>query len=106
MSSDLRNNDRVNSKLRVRMADDVTGVTRDVSPSGVYFTVDQQLETGQTIHFTLEFDSPMGRGECLHLDCVGTVVRVEDDGLTRGAAVSIVESRLERRPASKSKVKA
>ena len=103
MSSDSRNSERVSSQVRVRMADKVAGVTRDVSPSGVFFTIDRELAIGQVVTFTLEFDNPMGRGECLHLDCVGRVVRIEDDGSTRGAAVSITESHLERRPASKVK---
>ncbi len=96
MAREPRQNDRVNASVTVRM-DDATGMTRDISPSGVYFVIGEKLETGQTIRFSLEFTDPSGG--MLHLNCVGRVVRVEDAAGKIGAAVAITESQLERRGA-------
>ena len=94
MARDSRQNVRVSAKVPVRLEDESHGFTRDVSPNGVYFVVDDQLEPGQAIRFAIEFADVAGRP--LHLNCAGKVVRVEDSGGSRGVAVSILESRLER----------
>lgn len=94
MSRPPRKHERVSAVVPVRLSDGGGGVTRDLSPAGVFFVVDQNMEAGQTLRFTLEFENPSGP---LYLDCVGEVVRVEDSEGKRGVAVRIVESRLERR---------
>ena len=99
-----RKNDRVSAKVPVHVETGAAGVTRDVSPSGVYFVIDEQLVAGQTIRFAIEF-AALDRGGPLHLDCVGTVLRVEDAGGKCGVAVAISESRLERRESSDMPVK-
>jgi hypothetical protein len=94
MAGDSRKSVRVNAKVPVRLEDDSRGTTRDVSPSGVYFLADGEIENGQSIRFAIEFADVAGRP--LHLTCVGRVVRVEESGGSRGVAVAILESRLER----------
>lgn len=67
------------------------GLTRDLSPSGVYFETDEQFSAGGSIRFSLEFDNPGGK---LALNCEGTIVRVENHEGKVGVAVRIVQSSL------------
>ena len=90
-----RQSQRVNAEIPIRLQDRSSGVTRDISPSGVYFVIGEKLEPGDQIRFTMEFDDPTGG--VLHLDCVGKVVRVEESAGKCGVAVAISESHLERR---------
>jgi hypothetical protein len=94
MSRVPRKHERVNAVIPVELEDGAEGITRDLSPAGVYFVTGGNLRSGEAIRFTLEFDNPAGK---LYLDCVGEVVRVEDSGGKMGVAVRITESRLERR---------
>jgi len=67
-----------------------TGVTRDVSQSGVFFFTDQPFVPGTTFSFTLELDNAV-IGEPVLLHCWGEVVRVETAGEKNGVAASIRE---------------
>ena len=96
MAAEPRRSERVNAEVTVRLEDRTSGMTRDISPNGVYFVIGETVEEGQQIRFTLEFEDPGGGP--LHLNCVGKVVRVEEAGGKRGVAVAIVEQKLERRP--------
>ncbi len=100
MAKDGRRSERVRSEKRVSLEDGVEGLTRDVSATGVYFVVDDKVEPGQVIRFSIEFSTPVGEPEILRLDCVGKVVRVESSDEKSGVAVAITESRLERVPRS------
>ena len=84
---------RVSAVLPVKVEGRSAGVTRDISPSGIFFETDQEMADGSTIHFTLEFDNPSGK---LLLECSGEIVRIEKAGGKIGIAAKIVESRLER----------
>jgi hypothetical protein len=95
MAKEPRQSQRVNAEVPVRLENSASGVTRDISPSGVYFVIGEKLEAGQQIHFSIEFDDP--GGGVLMLDCIGKVVRVEDAGGKSGVAATITQSRLERR---------
>ena len=99
MAREPRQNDRVNAEVPVRLEDGTSGVTRNISPGGVYFIVDEKLAEGQSIRFSIEFTHPASPADSgvLHLECIGNVVRVEEAHGKRGVAVKIVESRLERR---------
>ena len=96
MAAEPRRSERVNAEVTVRLEDRASGITRDISPNGVYFVIGDTVEEGQTIRFTLEFEDPGGGP--LHLNCVGKIVRVEDAAGKRGVAVAIVEQKLVRRP--------
>lgn len=86
---------RVSAVLPVKVEGRPAGVTRDISPSGIYFETDVEMVGGSTITFSLEFDNPSGK---LLLECSGEIVRVERAGGKIGIAAKIVESRLERQP--------
>jgi hypothetical protein len=80
-----RREDRIIRKLPVKVyGDAVEGVTRDLSPSGVYFETESPFQAGSMIKMTIVFEGPEG----LQLDCEGTIVRVENRGSDRvGVAV-------------------
>ena len=94
MAKEPRQSQRVNAEVPVRLEGN-SGLTRDISPNGVYFVIGEKLEAGQQIHFSIEFDDP--GGGVLYLDCIGKVVRVEETGGKSGVAATITQSRLERR---------
>jgi len=84
---------RVSAVLPVNVEGRVAGVTRDISPSGIFFETDMEMANGGSIHFALEFDNPSGK---LLLRCSGEIVRVERSGGKVGVAAKIIESRMER----------
>src|SRR5688572_33498852 len=84
---------RVSAVLPVKVEGKAAGVTRDISPSGIFVETDAEIASGSAIHFSLEFDNPSGK---LLLECTGEVVRVERAGGKIGIAAKILESRLER----------
>jgi len=92
-----RNNERVRAEVPVITASGAKGVTRDMSPTGVYFTVDQKFRVGETIHFSMDFDAPPHMGGVFRMACVGTVVRVENAHGKSSVGVAITHSTLERR---------
>lgn len=67
-----------------------TGITRDVSLSGVFFFTDQDFAPGTTFDFVLELDY-VSPGKPVLLHCRGEVVRVETAGERVGVAASIKE---------------
>ena len=95
MAQEPRHSQRVNAEVPVRLQDRTSGVTRDIGPSGIYFVVSEKLQVGEQIRFSVEFEDPSGG--VLHLDCIGSVVRVEENEGKSGVAVAVTESRLERR---------
>jgi PilZ domain len=58
--------------------EDGTGMTRDISSSGVYFETDRELECGAVIDFGLVL--PEAADTPCYLSCQGEVVRVERYG--------------------------
>jgi hypothetical protein len=65
-----------------------TGVTRDVSLSGLYFETEQWFAPGEPIRLTLilERASP---GDTIRVQCEGRVVRVVDSDTKTAVAVQI-----------------
>jgi PilZ domain-containing protein len=63
-----------------------TGLTRDISASGVFFKTNSSFRLGETIRFSLvlEYADPSGP---LRLHCQGEIVRVERYEGTVGVAV-------------------
>ena len=105
MAKDFRQNDRVVAMLPVRFEDGGVGVTRNLSPGGVYFVLDESIVAGHSIRFSLEFSTGDSFASDLYLECVGQVVRVESVGTKLGVAVKLTDSRLERRHVAASKAK-
>lgn len=61
-----------------------SGMSRDISESGIYFTTTRQLVPGEGVKFSVRLDHLHVR-----LDCVGQVLRIEAvDGIF-GVAASI-----------------
>lgn len=80
---------RVRVEIPVQL-DQGSGVTRDISQSGVFFFTEQPFVPGTTFSFVLELDY-VSPGESVYLHCKGEVVRVEETGEKKGVAVSIRE---------------
>lgn len=82
-----RKEERFETELVLRLAGGVEGVARNVSPSGIFFVTEAVLEEGQPVEFRLEFqDFPSGPVE---VNCSARVVRVEEQGASRGIGASI-----------------
>ena len=81
---------REGAALTLHLDDGVSGMTRDVSTSGVYFESDADQAVGSVIDFTIDFDTTGGP---MYLKCHGQVVRTERHGNRVGTAVKILESR-------------
>ena len=96
MGAEHRTEERVRAALRVSLGD-VTGVTRDVSASGLYFETDGHFTPGQSITLAVDIDTASGK---IALWCDGVVLRVDLHGAQRGVAVRIVESNLRAQPAA------
>ena len=95
MARQSRNSERVPAQVVVRLENGTSGITRDLSPHGVFFVMDEEAAVGDTLSFSIEFAN-LGGG-ALNLECTGEVVRVEHaPGGGRGFALKIVDSRLER----------
>lgn len=86
-----RKEERVIASLPVDLGS-TTGVTRDVSVSGVRFETDAHYAVGSPISFAVQLDSPGGK---MLLKCRGEIVRVEPRGERVGVAVRIAESTVE-----------
>ena len=88
-SSTQRDAERIKVQLPVRL-EEGTGITRDVSRSGVFFYTDRPVNPGMPLRFQLELRYALP-GEPMLLDCRGQVVRVEEAADRTGVAVSISE---------------
>lgn len=86
-----RKDERIPTALPVKLGD-ATGVTRDVSASGVFFEIEANYRLGTEIAFSVELDTPGGK---MVLKCEGEIVRIEPRGQRVGVAVRIVESTLQ-----------
>ena len=91
MPRNSRKFDRVNADLPIRVDNGASGITRNLSPTGLFFVLESGFELNQRITFTLDFDTPTGR---LQLNGTAEVVRVEDAHGKTGVGARIVESRL------------
>jgi Tfp pilus assembly protein PilZ len=89
--SDKRREERVSTALSIDLGT-ATGVTRDVSASGVFFETDATYALGNEISFAVELDTPGGG---VVLKCKGEIVRIEPRDARVGVAVKIVKSTLD-----------
>lgn len=86
-----RKEERISVALPVNL-ESTQYVTRDISPSGVYFEADESFVLGGRVDFVVEFINSVG---ALKLKCSGQIVRVENHNGKKGIAVKIVESVME-----------
>jgi c-di-GMP-binding flagellar brake protein YcgR len=71
-----------------------TGRTRDISTRGVYFTLDQDLESGTELDITLTLPAEITRGTEVFVRAQGRVVRVDrrqDDGTKHVGVAAVIE---------------
>ena len=92
LAIDKRRGARISATRPVRL-DRGTGVTRNISASGVFFETDVDYAPGSEIVFAIELDGP--KGERLMLRSRGHIVRIQLRGSKVGVAVKIVASKLE-----------
>ena len=99
-SSEMSAGKAKNKRLEERMSatrpvqlDRGTGITRNVSTSGVFFETNADYAEGSEIIFAIELDGPAGEKSMLR--CRGEIVRVELRGGKVGVAAKIVASKLE-----------
>jgi hypothetical protein len=87
-----RSESRVRTALPV-ILENATGITRDVSVSGVFFWADGgRFTAGDQISFAVQIRRPTGK---MTLMCRGDVVRTEQYNPILGVAVRITESAME-----------
>jgi PilZ domain len=77
-----------------RALDSQQGKTRDVSTRGVYFVVDQNMESGSQLDITLTLPAEITHGSEVLIRALGKVVRVErrmEDGNARMGIAAVIE---------------
>ena len=97
MSAQKRRHQRVPSAIPFTLEDGSGAITRDLSPSGIYFETESEIAVGSELRFSLQFDNPSGD---LMFHCVAEVVRLRDESGKLGVGAVILESRLERKDAA------
>ena len=71
-----------------------SGKTRDISTRGVYFTIDQDLDTGAELDITLTLPSEVTRGSEVFIRAMGKVIRVDkkaENGSSRVGVAAVIE---------------
>lgn len=71
-----------------------SGKTRDISTRGVYFTIDQDLGTGEELDLTLTLPAEVTRGSEVFIRAMGKVVRVDkhpENGSSRVGVAAVIE---------------
>ena len=91
MAQANRIEERISTALPVRLEDGSTGVTHNISASGIYFETDRAPPQDRPLSFSVEFQSGGGG---LTLRCRAQVVRVEQLGNRVGVAALLLESKL------------
>ena len=86
-----RREDRVCTRLPVHLGT-ATGVTRDVSASGLYIETAAPYAVGDKINLSVELDTPGGK---MILRCHGNIVRLEHHDAKIGIAVKVTKSTME-----------
>ncbi len=74
--------------------DSQQGKTRDISTRGLYFVVDQNMESGSPLDITLTLPAEVTQGSDVFVRALGKVVRVErriEDGCARMGVAAIIE---------------
>ena len=87
-----RSEDRVLMAVPVHLPGGGTGITRDLSASGIYFETDLEPTRDTPLAFTVEFHRGAG---AMSLRCQGQVLRIERHGSRIGVAARILQSKLE-----------
>ncbi|MGB6200858.1 MAG: PilZ domain-containing protein [Candidatus Acidiferrales bacterium] len=71
-----------------------SGKTRDISTRGVYFTLEEDLNSGSELDITLTLPAEVTHGSEVFIRAMGKVVRVDrrpDGGSTRVGVAAVIE---------------
>jgi len=90
--AERRSHYRVRTMLPVHL-ENASAVMRDMSTTGAYFWINGAREIGETVTFSVQFDSSLARGTVWI--CQGLVVRKEYRERDIGVAVRITETTLD-----------
>jgi hypothetical protein len=82
-----RETTRVPIEIPIQVGSD-QGLSRDISFSGIYFTINKPFEAGENLQIVFELAHAV-RDAPVHLDCQGYVLRVEKVGQEYGIAAVI-----------------
>ncbi len=63
--------------------------TRDVSFRGLYFVINSAFQAGMPVEFVLTLPKEVTLAGDVHIQCYGTVIRVDDHDNSRGVAARI-----------------
>src|SRR3981189_2404934 len=77
-----------------KMPDSQQGKTRDISTRGLYFVVDQNLESGSQLDITLTLPAEITHGTEVFVRALGKVVRGgrgTKEGAARWGAAAVIE---------------
>ncbi len=77
-----------------RILNSQQGKTRDISTRGLYFVVDQNMESGSQVDITLTLPAEITHGSEVFVRALGKVVRVErrmEDGSARMGVAAVIE---------------
>ena len=91
MRAEKRRHQRIHIALPVLLKSG-TGVTRDISASGMFFYTAGLCTAGELIGFEVELRRPVGK---MRLKCHGNVIRTESRKDDIGVAVNITDSSME-----------
>ena len=88
-----RSEERLRVTLHVVFDKGGFGITRDISPSGVFFHTAETMHVGDQVRFKVRFASHDGQQHWLLL-CDARILRVEAVDGTNGVAAQILDSSL------------
>jgi hypothetical protein len=90
-SHNRRREERVAKELPMALGA-APAVTRNISPSGMYFESDVPYVVGSEVRFSVDLDTPDGK-RVLH--CRGEIMRIKPHSGKMGMAVRILDSTIE-----------
>lgn len=91
VTRERRRDQRVRKELRVDLGA-ISGTTRNVSASGMFFETRVPIAIGCEVSFQVMFETPDGERM---MKCRGEVVRVRPEDGRMGMAVKILDSTIE-----------
>ncbi|PYT45244.1 MAG: hypothetical protein DMG47_08845 [Acidobacteria bacterium] len=81
-------------RMPERKTDSQCGKTLDISTRGLYFVLDDNLESGSQLDITLTLPAEITRGSDVFVRALGKVIRVErriEDGHSRMGVAAVIE---------------
>jgi len=83
---------RLKAAFRVHALDGTTGLTKDISATGIFLELDMHQKPGSIISFWIELDTP---GAKMKLICEAEVVRVDQAGGKTKLGTKIISQELQ-----------